>query len=72
VDDSKAASKALHTELSMDPNDFEEVDVRHESTVTFCLKEFKAILSFCEASGQPVTIYFERGGRYCSFVALHL
>jgi len=63
VDDVKAASKVLHTELSMDPFDFEEFDVRNETQVTFCLKEFKAILNFCEASGQPVTMYFERGGR---------
>eukprot|EP01118_Nematostelium_gracile_P017754 TRINITY_DN768_c0_g2_i1.p1 TRINITY_DN768_c0_g2~~TRINITY_DN768_c0_g2_i1.p1 ORF type:complete len:408 (+),score=104.75 TRINITY_DN768_c0_g2_i1:103-1326(+) len=63
VDDSKVATKVLHTELSLDPNDFEEYQIKNDAQVTFCLKEFKAILSFCEASGQPVTLYFERGGR---------
>lgn len=32
--------------------------------ITFCLKEFKALLGFCEVAGQPIHIWFEQGGRY--------
>jgi len=63
VDDSKVSVKVLHTELSLDPNDFEEFQVTNDAQITFCLKDFKAILGFCDTSGQPVILYFERGGR---------
>jgi hypothetical protein len=64
VEDAKSASKLMQTELSMDPSDFDEYDIRNETQVTFQLKEAKALLSFCESSGQPVTMFFERSGRY--------
>jgi hypothetical protein len=58
-------SKILHTELTIDPRDFEEYSVGTEpGEITFCLKEFKALLGFCEVAGQPIHIWFEQGGRY--------
>jgi len=62
-DDGKGPVKVLQTELNLDPADFEEFDIRAETSVTFCLKEFKAILGFCDSSGQPVTVSFEKSGR---------
>lgn len=59
-----AAQKVLQTELSIDSGDFEEYDIKNETHITICLKEFKTILNFCDASGQPVTMLFERGGAY--------
>lgn len=60
-------SKILHTELTIDPRDFQEYSVGSEpGEITFCLKEFKALLSFCEVAGQPIAIWFEQGGRYAS------
>lgn len=63
LDDAKAASKILQTELSLNPQDFEDYDIRNETAVTFTMKEAKTLLSFCESSGQPVTLLFERSGR---------
>ena len=42
---------------------FEEYEVPEDTSITFCLKEFKAILNFCEAAGQLLTIFFDRAGR---------
>ncbi len=33
-----------------------------EAEVTFCVKEFKAMLSFCEATEQDIHIFFEKAG----------
>ena len=33
------------------------------SEITFCLKELKAALLFCEAQGRDVNIFFERSGK---------
>eukprot|EP01114_Cavostelium_apophysatum_P005130 TRINITY_DN1579_c0_g2_i1.p1 TRINITY_DN1579_c0_g2~~TRINITY_DN1579_c0_g2_i1.p1 ORF type:complete len:409 (-),score=121.41 TRINITY_DN1579_c0_g2_i1:201-1427(-) len=63
VEDSKAAAKVLQTEMSIATGDFDDLEVGNETQVTFSLKEFKTILNFCDASGQPVVILFERGGR---------
>jgi len=63
IDDTKGSMKLLQTELEMDTVDFEEFRIQQETTLTFCLKEFKAIMNFCDSSGQPVTILFEKGGR---------
>ncbi len=32
------------------------------SEFTFCLKEFKALLGFCEAMNSSISIYFQQGG----------
>ncbi len=64
VEDAKSASKLLQTELSMDPTDFEEYDIRNDTQVTFQLKDAKTLLSFCESTGQQVSVFFERSGKY--------
>eukprot|EP00002_Diphylleia_rotans_P017331 TRINITY_DN3365_c0_g1_i1.p1 TRINITY_DN3365_c0_g1~~TRINITY_DN3365_c0_g1_i1.p1 ORF type:complete len:409 (-),score=78.79 TRINITY_DN3365_c0_g1_i1:218-1444(-) len=56
--------KFLQTELAIESSDFDEYIVDGEvGDLTFCLKEFKAILSFCEYSGQPLQISVEKAGR---------
>eukprot|EP01097_Dermamoeba_algensis_P012152 TRINITY_DN997_c0_g1_i2.p1 TRINITY_DN997_c0_g1~~TRINITY_DN997_c0_g1_i2.p1 ORF type:complete len:434 (-),score=102.74 TRINITY_DN997_c0_g1_i2:1587-2888(-) len=65
-DDNKGNKHAaiLNTELTLFSHDFDEYHVEREGVeLTFCLKEVKAILSFCEVLGQPVSIFYERGGR---------
>lgn len=49
--------------MIMEITDFEEFSVEEEAFITFSLKEFKAMLNFCDTSGQPVSLLFERGGR---------
>jgi hypothetical protein len=43
--------------------EFEEYKIDSETTITFCLKELRAILHFAEVLLQPINIYFDRAGR---------
>jgi len=66
IDDEKKTgpNRVLQTELTVDPKDFEEYTCNtNAGDITFCLKEFKALLQFCEAAGQAISIWFEQGGR---------
>jgi hypothetical protein len=46
------------------PQDFVEYEVDNRPMgLTFCLKEMKAILNFCESSGQHVNLFFEKPGK---------
>ncbi|KAL6066506.1 Cell cycle checkpoint control protein rad9b [Balamuthia mandrillaris] len=57
-------NKPLHTELTVDSREFEEYMVTGDiGEITFCLKELKALLSFCEVAGQQIALWFEKGGR---------
>ncbi|PRP79100.1 cell cycle checkpoint control protein RAD9B-like [Planoprotostelium fungivorum] len=56
------ATQLLRTETTLDAADFDEYQVG-ETDITFCLKEFKALLGFCESAGQPVVVHFDRAGR---------
>eukprot|EP00128_Syssomonas_multiformis_P017825 Colp12_sorted_trinity150504_noHs@36439 len=55
--------KGLRTELCIDPDEFEQLSIVHASDVTFCLKEFKAILQFCDSMGLLLNINFEQPGQ---------
>ncbi|XP_014164747.1 cell cycle checkpoint control protein RAD9A, partial [Geospiza fortis] len=43
--------------------EFQSVAVAPGSHITFCLKEFRGLLSFAEASNLPLTIHFDEPGR---------
>ena len=54
----------LSTEIVVDAADFEHYTIKpNTGELTFSLKELKAILQFCEAAGQPVSIYFSDPGQ---------
>ena len=54
----------LMTELVVDAADFEMYSVRPGvQELTFSLKELRAILNFCDVSGQPVSVYFSDPGQ---------
>eukprot|EP01127_Copromyxa_protea_P024378 TRINITY_DN9565_c0_g1_i2.p1 TRINITY_DN9565_c0_g1~~TRINITY_DN9565_c0_g1_i2.p1 ORF type:complete len:272 (+),score=65.10 TRINITY_DN9565_c0_g1_i2:153-968(+) len=57
--------KLLLTEMTLNPNDFEVYDfnTNKKVTLTFCLKEMKAILSFCEKQPQPLSFYMDVEGK---------
>eukprot|EP01117_Protostelium_nocturnum_P007818 TRINITY_DN2799_c0_g1_i1.p1 TRINITY_DN2799_c0_g1~~TRINITY_DN2799_c0_g1_i1.p1 ORF type:complete len:328 (-),score=115.08 TRINITY_DN2799_c0_g1_i1:46-1029(-) len=66
VEDTSSTSstgKILRTEMHVDVGDFDEYEIGQEASITFDIKQFKAILSFCDSAGQPVSMFFERGGR---------
>ncbi|KAM7035180.1 cell cycle checkpoint control protein RAD9A [Acridotheres tristis] len=56
-------SKTMVTELWLAEDEFQSVAVAPGSHITFCLKEFRGLLSFAEASNLPLTIHFDEPGR---------
>ncbi|NXI64495.1 RAD9A protein, partial [Anseranas semipalmata] len=60
-------SKAMVTELWLAPDEFQAVAVVPDSHVTFCLKEFRGLLTFAEASNLPLTIHYDAPGRPAIF-----
>ncbi|NXD59626.1 RAD9A protein, partial [Corvus moneduloides] len=56
-------SKTMVTELWLAEDEFQSVAVASGSHITFCLREFRGLLSFAEASNLPLTIHFDEPGR---------
>ncbi|XP_071497453.1 cell cycle checkpoint control protein RAD9B-like [Diadema antillarum] len=63
VDDEPDPSKVVHSELQLVPEEFEEYSIGVDTSITFCLKELRAILSFSDSAGLPITLYFETTGK---------
>ncbi|XP_009077007.1 PREDICTED: cell cycle checkpoint control protein RAD9A, partial [Acanthisitta chloris] len=63
VEDEAEPSKTMVTELCLAEEEFQCVAVAPGSCITFCLKEFRGLLSFAEASSLPLTIHFDVPGR---------
>lgn len=63
VDEEPDPNKVMHTMLNLDPSEFDSCQVGVDTEITFCLKELRAILSFGEATGMPISIQFETSGR---------
>ncbi|NXX77948.1 RAD9A protein, partial [Urocolius indicus] len=56
-------SKTMVTELWLAQDEFQAVAVAPGSCITFCLKEFRGLLTFAEASNLPLTIHYDAPGR---------
>ncbi|XP_035227399.1 cell cycle checkpoint control protein RAD9A-like [Stegodyphus dumicola] len=67
VDDEPDPNKVVHTELTLESEEFESFEVEKEMKITFCLKELKAILNFCEGFNVPITIKCQAGGKPVTF-----
>ncbi|KAJ7420228.1 Cell cycle checkpoint control protein RAD9A [Willisornis vidua] len=63
VEDEAEPSKTMVTELWLAEDEFQSVAVSPGSHITFCLKEFRGLLTFAEASNLPITIHFDEPGR---------
>ncbi|XP_030339605.1 cell cycle checkpoint control protein RAD9A [Strigops habroptila] len=63
VEDEAEPSKTMVTELWMAKDEFQTVAAAPGSHITFCLKEFRGLLSFAEASNLPLSIYYDTPGR---------
>jgi hypothetical protein len=55
--------KTVRTELYLEAGEFDHYIIGVDTSVTFSLREFRALLSFAEAVNLPVTASFETGGR---------
>ncbi|KAM6308854.1 cell cycle checkpoint control protein RAD9A [Aegotheles albertisi] len=63
VEDEAEPSRTMVTELCLGEDEFQAVAVAPGSSVTFCLKEFRGLLSFAEAANLPLTIHYDEPGR---------
>jgi cell cycle checkpoint control protein RAD9A len=61
ITDSRRA--AVRTELCLEPLEFDSLTVGADTTVTFSLRELRALLQFAEATNLPVSAHFEVAGR---------
>ncbi|KAJ2734356.1 hypothetical protein IW152_002365 [Coemansia sp. BCRC 34962] len=55
-------TRTLHTELSVDPADFDFYSVPHPVELTFALREFRAVLRYAERMAAPLSAFFDRPG----------
>lgn len=62
-EEADSTSKAMVTETSIGEEDFQQLQAPEGTAVTFCLKEFRGLLSFAESANLPLTIHFDVSGR---------
>ncbi|XP_062590579.1 cell cycle checkpoint control protein RAD9A-like [Saccostrea cucullata] len=63
TDDEPDPTKIVHTVLNLDPDEFDNCQIGVDTDITFCLKEFRAVLAFAEITAMPINIKFETSGR---------
>ncbi|XP_078036615.1 cell cycle checkpoint control protein Rad9 [Augochlora pura] len=71
VDDTSGLSNTTRTQLALGRGEFDRYDINTDTSITFCMKEFKAILNFAEITLMPISIYFEQAGKPVIFGIKH-
>lgn len=54
------------TQLALGIGEFDRYTIGNETSVTFCLKEVRALLAFSESVGVSIIASFGTAGRYTS------
>ncbi|EFN67003.1 Cell cycle checkpoint control protein RAD9A [Camponotus floridanus] len=63
VDEASIMVNTTRTQLAFGTGEFDRYIMGNETTITFCLKEVRALLTFSESIGIPININFETAGR---------
>lgn len=66
-EEADSTTKAMVTEMSIGEEDFQQLQAPEGVAITFCLKEFRGLLSFAESANLPVTVHFDAPGRPAIF-----
>ena len=61
--DEETDRNAVHTNLTLQPTEFEVYSIGQTTSVTFCLKELRSLISFADAFLIPVSVDFDVGGK---------
>ncbi|TRY60546.1 hypothetical protein DNTS_026962 [Danionella cerebrum] len=59
--------KGMNTAMTLHPDEFDVFQIGEDSSVTFCLKELRGLLSFAESYALPVSCQFGGAGQPVSF-----
>ncbi|XP_045039479.2 cell cycle checkpoint control protein RAD9A isoform X3 [Desmodus rotundus] len=59
--------KAMVTEMSIGEEDFQQLQAQEGVAITFCLKEFRGLLSFAESANLSLSVHFDTPGRPAIF-----
>lgn len=68
MDLNKDLTKIIRTQVNIKPTEFDSYVIDRETTVTFTLKEVKALLAFAEALSLPLQLQFEISGKPIVFI----
>lgn len=63
IDENQDKAKVISTQMILVSEEFEKFQIGVDTEVTFCLKEFKALILFAETLDQNVSIHFESSGK---------
>ncbi|XP_053954509.1 cell cycle checkpoint control protein RAD9A isoform X1 [Anastrepha ludens] len=62
VEGSRVNEKFMRSQLQLNAEEFEDYKIGKETSITFCLKEFRAFLIFAEALNENVCLQFTEAG----------
>ncbi|XP_031778714.1 cell cycle checkpoint control protein RAD9A [Nasonia vitripennis] len=68
IDENSNICNETRTQLQFGVGEFDEYTVESDTVITFCLKEFRAIMGLTDAIAQPINIHFDRPGRPAIFI----
>ncbi|KAM8969836.1 cell cycle checkpoint control protein RAD9A isoform X1 [Sarcophilus harrisii] len=67
LEDDTDAARAMMTEMSLSEDEFQQLQAQEGASITFCLKEFRGLLSFAESANLSLNIHFDVPGRPAIF-----
>ncbi|XP_060106221.1 cell cycle checkpoint control protein RAD9B [Heteronotia binoei] len=67
LEDEMDFTKAMRTEIHLEPEEFEYFQVGVDSEVTFCLKELKGLLAFADILSASVSVHLDVSGQPVAF-----
>lgn len=68
IDNNVDLTKIIRTQINLKSLEFDSYTIDAETSITFTLKEFKALLAFAEALNLSLQIHFETTGRPVVFI----
>lgn len=68
IDTNAEFNKLIRTQVTLKGTEFDSYEIKVDTTITYSLKEFKALLAFAEALNLPLQLLFETTGKPAVFV----